>query len=210
VAAYGRVTWIKSDPAKLDDGITNFRDRVVPAAEQASGFMGATLQVDRERGLAVSITFWESLSAMNSAEQLAQQLREQAALTTNAEIIDVDRFEIVAFDAPEQAKLPGYARIPELYVQPERVDALIDFSKTVVHPRVREYQGFRAFVTGINRMTGRTFVSIGFDSPEARAATEDAGAELRAKAAEVAGASTVKVDNREVVFAKIVRRPDQS
>lgn len=66
------------------------------------------------------------------------------------------------------------------------------------------------FVTGINRMTGRTFVSIGFDSPEARAATEDAGGELRAKAAEVAGASTVKVDNREVVFAKIVRRPQQN
>ena len=57
MSAYPRVTWIKSDSVNLEDAITNFRDRVVPAAEQAEGFMGKTLQVDRQKGLGVSITF---------------------------------------------------------------------------------------------------------------------------------------------------------
>ena len=74
--------------------------------------MGATLQVDRQKGLGVSITFWGSLSAMNSAEQHAQQLREQAAVATGAEIIDVDRFEVVVFDAPGTGKAPRLRSCP--------------------------------------------------------------------------------------------------
>ena len=205
---YVRVTATKADPAKLEEVITTFRDRVVPAAEQASGLIGVTLQVDREKGLGAASALWESLVAMNAGEQLAQQLREETAAATGAEVLDVDRFEIVLFDAPEQPSIPTYTRVAQLYAQPEKLQALIDFMKTAAYPRIKEYEGFRSLVAGVNRMTGRTFAAIGFDSAVARAATEDVGAELRARAAEIAAVSEVRVDYREIVFAKRVRVPE--
>jgi hypothetical protein len=202
---YARVTTTKGDPSKLEQAIANFKERVLPAMEQATGFAGATLQVDRETGLGAAVGLWESIGAMNAADQLAQQLREQLVQATGGEVLDVNRFEIVIFDTPAEPVLPSYARVVQMYAQPEKVDALINFIKSEAHPRVKEYAGFRAFVLGVNRMTGRAFVSIGFESPEARDATEEMGAALRAKGAEVAGAPEPKVDRREIVVAKRVR-----
>ena len=207
MAVYARITATKGDPARIEEAITYFRDRVVPGAEKAGGLVSATLQVDREKGLGASATLWESLSAMNAAEQLAQQLREQASVTTGLEVLDVDRFEILVFDTPAEPRPTGFARVVQIYAQPEKVDALTEFIKGEAHPRVKQYEGFRAFVFGVNRMTGRCFVTIGFDSEEARAASENSGAELRKQGANIAGAPQPKVDHYETVFVKRVGQP---
>jgi hypothetical protein len=207
MALYTRATATKGDPARLEEGIAYFRDTVVPGAERAGGLVGAILHVDRETGRGSSATLWESVSAMNAAEQLANQFRQQGAVTTGLQVLDVDRFEIVVFDTPAEPRPSGYIRLVQMYAEPEKLGALTEFIKSEAHPSVKKFEGFRAFVFGVNRMTGRSFATIGFDSAEARAATEEAGARLRVKAAEIAGAPEPKVDPYETVFVKRVGAP---
>jgi quinol monooxygenase YgiN len=202
---YARVTTSKTDPSRLEEGIANFKGHVLPTVEQAPGFVGARLLVDRESGLASAITHWESVGALNAAEQLAQQLRQQVVQEVDAEVIDVDRFEILISDTPSEPVLPTYTRLVQICSQPEKLDAFIDHTKSVAHPRIREYEGFRSLVLAVNRMTGRCTVSVGFESAEARDASEEAGAANRSEAAEIAGAPKPTVSLRETVVATNVR-----
>src|SRR5207302_3056514 len=138
MALYTRATRTKGDPARLDEAIAYFRDTVVPGAERAGGLVGAILHVDREKGLGSSATLWESVSAMNAAEQLAQQFRQQAAATTGLEVLDVDRYEIAVFDTPSEPRPSGFIRLVQIYSQPEKLESLIEFIKGEAHPTVKE------------------------------------------------------------------------
>lgn len=202
---YARVTTSRGDPSTVDEATAHFKERLLPAIEQARGFVGARLMVDRETGLTSVITHWDSLGALNAAEQLAQQLRRQMAQAFRAEVIDIDRFEVLISDTPAEPVLPVYLRLVQIYAQPEKVDAFINFTKAESHARVREYKGFRSFVLAVNRMTGRCNISIGFESPEARDASEEAGVANRARAAAMAGAPEPTVSRRETVVATNVR-----
>lgn len=205
MALYGRVTTTRGDPGKLEEAIENFKERLLPAVEQAPGFVGARLLVDRETGSGSAITFWESIGAMNAAEQLAQKLREQSIQATGAEVLDVDRSEILVFDTPTDPVVPMYSRLVQIYAQPEKVDAFVDFFKSEGYPQIRAYKGFRSVVLAVNRMTGRCTISVGFESAEARDATEEAAAASRVRGAEVAGAPEPTVARREMVVATPVR-----
>lgn len=141
---------------------------------------------------------------MNAAEQLAQQLRQQLQ-ASGPEIIDIDRVEILIFDTPAEPVVPTYSRLVQIYVQPEKLDAFINHTKTKARSRIRGYQGFNYLVLGVNRATGRCTVSVGFDSAEARDASEEAGAANRAEATEIAGAPEPTVSRREMVVATPAR-----
>jgi hypothetical protein len=205
MALYARVTTSRGDPSKVEEAIDNFKEHVLPAAEQAPGLVALRLLVDRETGSASAVAFWDSVGAMNAAEQLSQQLREQSAQATGAEVLDVDRYEILIFDTPAEPALPTYSRLVQVYAQPEKVDALVNFIKSEAHPRIRELTGFRSFVLAVNRMTGRCNASTGFESAEARDATEEAAAAIRAKGAEIAGGPEPTIARREMVVATRVR-----
>jgi heme-degrading monooxygenase HmoA len=205
MALYARVTRTQGDPGRVDEAIANFKESLLPAIEQAPGFVGARLLVDRETGAGSAITFWESAGAMNAAEQLAGRLRGQTVQATGGHIVDVDRSEVLIFDTPPDPIVPIYSRLVVMYAQPEKVDAVVDFIRSEGHPRIRGYEGFRSFVLSVNRVTGRCSLSIGFESAAARDATEEEGAASRAKAAEIGGAPEPIIARAETVVATRVR-----
>ncbi len=75
---YARVTLVKSDPAKLEAVIANFREKVVPASRKGSGYAGSFLLINRETGAGAGGTYWESLESLNAAEQIGLESRRQS------------------------------------------------------------------------------------------------------------------------------------
>ena len=47
---YLRVTHVRTDPAKLEEAVANFKERSVPGAQAAAGYAGIVLMVDRGSG----------------------------------------------------------------------------------------------------------------------------------------------------------------
>ncbi len=99
-----RCTWLRSDPARIDEAIELFRSEVLPVAEAMGGFCSASLMVDRGNGRAVSSVTWDSRQAMEDSREDAAELRAMVAEKAGAQIEDVAEFEMAL----------AHLRVPEL------------------------------------------------------------------------------------------------
>ncbi len=93
---HARVTRFKGEPARLDEGIRNIKDNVIPNAKKLAGFKGGYWVVDRKTGVGFGITLFESEAALQSSEEAAKKIREQASSTGVTQITGVERYEVVA------------------------------------------------------------------------------------------------------------------
>src|SRR5687768_16406561 len=99
-----RCTWLRSDPARIDEAIELFRSEVLPVAEAMAGFCSASLMVDRGNGRAVSSVTWDSRKAMEDSREDAAELRSMVAEKAGAKVEDVAEFEMAL----------AHLRVPEL------------------------------------------------------------------------------------------------
>jgi len=200
---YLRVTAFKSDPAKLDEGIAFLKNKIIPALSKAPGYVGATCIVDRQKGEGAASTLWESLETMNNAEQLGQQSRTQSAEATGLEVLDVDRFEITVLEMTSPTpQLPSYTRVVTGYGDPKKSEKVVEMVRGAV-PQVKAQPGFRAYVAGINWMTGRGFTASSWATPEQREASNVALAASREPVIEAGRMSGLEIANFETVMAEV-------
>ncbi len=96
---FARVSTTQGPPGKLEQEIQVVQDKVIPAAKQMQGFKGLLGLADRGSGKSVFITLWESEDAMRKSEEAANKLRADTSQAIDAEIVSVERFEVVA-DVP--------------------------------------------------------------------------------------------------------------
>lgn len=75
-ARIGRITF---SPDKADDVTAHVRDNVVPKYDDADGYKGFTLLVDRSGGTAIGISFWENEQSMRATDSLGDEARQGAA-----------------------------------------------------------------------------------------------------------------------------------
>lgn len=93
---YARVTRFKGEPARVDEGIRSIKENVIPVAKKLAGFKGGYWLVDRKTGVGFGVTLFESEAAVQSSEEAAKKMREQAASTGASQITGVERYEVVA------------------------------------------------------------------------------------------------------------------
>jgi heme-degrading monooxygenase HmoA len=90
-ARVGRITF---SPDKADDVTSHVRDNVVPRYEDADGYKGFTLLLDRTAGQGVGISFWESEEAMRATDELGNEARRGAAEAGAGSDQGRDHFEV--------------------------------------------------------------------------------------------------------------------
>ncbi|HYW24040.1 MAG TPA: hypothetical protein VE953_07730 [Terriglobales bacterium] len=203
MAMFARVTAVRSDPARVEQGIAGFKERVAPMVRAAPGYAGIAMLVDRDSGDGFGVTYWDTLADLNAAEQLGQEGRRQTRESIGAEVIDVDRFEMVLVHRAAEPSTPVFSRVNQLYADPQRIDETIAFVRDRVVPAVSALKGYQSLLMGANRMTGRCVVSTAWKTPQDRAASEPAVLDQRRQAAAIAGAKDVEVRLLEVPFAEI-------
>ncbi len=93
---FARVSTLQGPPDRLDDGIKVLQEQVLPAAKEMRGFRGILGLADRATGKMVGITLWESEDALKESEEAANKLRSDTSSAGGAEVVDVERFEVVA------------------------------------------------------------------------------------------------------------------
>jgi heme-degrading monooxygenase HmoA len=201
---YTRVTSVKAGPDGIDKATAAFEQNVVPGLRSQRGYQGAVLILYREAGEATGITMWDSLEALNASEAFNMELRRQVTASGAARILDVDRYETVIQEIIGEPKTPHYVRSNELYIQPDKIEALIGFMRDRVQA-ITSQKGCNALVMNVNRMTGHCVLNSAWATAEDREASETAVSGVRKEAGELAGSQpTVRVG--EVPFAEL-RQP---
>ncbi|HVR80244.1 MAG TPA: hypothetical protein VMS99_17870 [Acidimicrobiia bacterium] len=82
---------------ETEDSIAESVRRTPAAVQKArsmSGFKGVYSLVDRSSGKSMTITLWETEEAMRESEEAANQLRDDEAAATGANIVSVERYEV--------------------------------------------------------------------------------------------------------------------
>ncbi len=100
---FARATTFFASPERVEDGIRNFRDQVLPVAEVERGFRGGYLLVDHKSGRMLSITLWDSERDLQDSEPTAATLRMQTAETIGAAAIPmVEPYEVAVQPLQEE------------------------------------------------------------------------------------------------------------
>lgn len=89
-----RLTSLKGDPAKVDDGVRHFESQVIPEVSKLQGFRGAILFVDRATGEALVGTVWDSKSDLDASANQAGPIRTAASEVMGASSPQVESFEV--------------------------------------------------------------------------------------------------------------------
>jgi heme-degrading monooxygenase HmoA len=92
---FARVTEITGPSDRIDAGMAQFRDLVVPAIKAMDGFQRAYLLINREGGRALSITTWDTQEAMRASDEAANGLVARIAETLEAQA-SVTHYELAA------------------------------------------------------------------------------------------------------------------
>lgn len=80
---FARVLTIHTQTGKTEEAAAIYRDSILPAAQQQTGFSGALLLTDPATGKGISITLWETEADQKAGESsgyLQEQLGKVATL----------------------------------------------------------------------------------------------------------------------------------
>lgn len=72
---FARVSSTQVSPERVNDLVVNFQEAT---PTEISGMKRAYLMVDREQGKIITVTLWETKSAMEDAARLADDIRASA------------------------------------------------------------------------------------------------------------------------------------
>jgi len=102
--ACARVTWVRADPAQIDQSIEYYKTSVLPDVENLEGFCSASLLVDRSSGEAVSSVSFDSRDAMERNREQATNLKAEKIREAGVEELDEAEFELAM----------AHLRVPEM------------------------------------------------------------------------------------------------
>jgi hypothetical protein len=99
---FARVRVTHGVPDKLDEGIRQFRDVVVPSYKKVTGFEGGYMLVDRAKGKLIGVTLWATAADLHATEATSQRLRTAGSHAAGGAVQSVEVYEVVV--GPEGAQ----------------------------------------------------------------------------------------------------------
>ena len=200
---HARVVRVKGSPEGAEERTAAFQSEALPVIREQPGFGGVVALGDPGTGVGAVVTYWETEEAMAASADTLAALRERMTAGQGLEVLSVDQFEITMLErraAPE----PGNAvRVSRANGNVEGAEAAFAQLREEGLALASTLSGFRALIAGIDRSSGRFMIASGWDTVADRDAAEQATAEVRARLAEVAGATNMDIDRLEVTLAEI-------
>lgn len=92
---FARVTTLQGPAGSVDQARTITEQQILPAVRGIKGFRGLLSLADPITGKGITVTLWESQEAMRLSEEAANKLRASTATTIGAQVVNVDRLEVV-------------------------------------------------------------------------------------------------------------------
>jgi len=204
-----RRTRAEVSPEKLEQTIQTYQQQLVPEIKLEAGFRGAVLLANRVTGETQSVTLWENEEAERTSRPTGDRLRAQAVQSSVGRVLDVESYEEVLQERSDTAQQPGMAsfiRFNSMQAASDKLDDGIRFVREHVVPLLKQQTGFQALMMGVNRDSGRAYVTSTWESAEARQASDTRVRDQRRQASELMGNIQVSVHEYEVVFIEVAER----
>ena len=95
---HARMTTLEGTPDRMDEGLRQVREHVLPLLQQQGGFKGFIALGDRQSGKLIGVSFWEGEEAMQASEDVGDRMRSESAEAMSDTIAGVERYEVGLFE----------------------------------------------------------------------------------------------------------------
>jgi len=200
---YARSTTVQAQPLSVEIGIAHIRDVVMPSLQELDGFVGLSLLVDRQSGLCIATSSWESLQTMRASAERVAPIRDRAGLMFDGSV-NVEEWDIALLHRDHRSHQGACVRATWLKVVPGQVNRATDFYRMFVLPEMEGLDGFSSASLMIDHPACRRAVSCTtFDSMDAMARNRDDATELRGRRVRDLGAEVIDVAEFELAIAHL-------
>jgi heme-degrading monooxygenase HmoA len=201
---YCRLIRFQGKPEKTDEGLKLWSGTVLPALKKQHGFSGVTFLGDRETGVGLSVTYWETEQAMKEAREHGRPEGNKALEMSSGSIVEEDECEVAVLERFEPAPAGSWVRLNSVTTQAAHIaDATAIFKARVV-PATEKQPGARTAYSFINRQTGRTFTGTTWDTQKHLKDSAEIAAGMREEAIKKFGLQNAKVETFEILFTEIL------
>ena len=202
--SYCRVVRTKNDPTKVDESIKLWTQEILPVLKKQKGFAGATLTGSRKTGNGLTVTYWQSDTAMKEARGQVRPEAIKVLAKNGGSIVEDDECEVALLERFKPAKSGVFVRVTTVQGDPAQVDkAIANFKETIV-PSIQKQSGARTALFFVNRQTGKTFAGSVWDTEQDLQKSEASISALRADAVQKFGGHDPKTEVFEIYFTEIL------
>ena len=199
---YARSTTIQAQPTSIDDGIAHVRDKVMPALKDIDGCVGLSLMVDRASGRCIVTSSWESEEAMHASEDAVRSIRDEAAELLGGSP-QIEEWEVAAMHREHRAGDGACVRATWVKVDPDQLDAGIEFYKATILPALEELDGFCSASLLVDRASGRGVAVASFDNADALEQNKDRLEGIKSSGSREASAEVIDECDFELALAHL-------
>jgi len=185
----------------IDEGIRFVRDEAVPVLRQQHGYRGTAVSADRSGGVLGIVTRWDTEADRDASDSALAKTREDGHRLIGGTLA-VELFEEPVWEVA-QPPVAGTSvlRLRRTSMDPAKIDANLEFFRTVAVPELRATPGFQAVRNMIDRQDGSGMVGTVWADRSAMEAGEAAGAARRQRATADRGVTFGEESTREIAFA---------
>jgi heme-degrading monooxygenase HmoA len=202
--SYCRVVRTKNDPNKVEESIKLWTQEILPVLKNQKGFGGATLTGSRKTGSGLTVTYWQSETAMKEARGQVRPEAIKVLAKNGGSIVEDDECEVALLERFKPAKSGVWVRVTTVQGDLAQVDkAISNFRETIV-PSIQKQSGARTALFFVNRQTGKTFAGSVWDTEQDLQKSEASMTELRAEAVKKFGGHDPKTEVFEIYFTEIL------
>lgn len=201
---YARSTTILADPSMVDRGIAFVRDQVWPMVRDMDGCLGLSLIVDRETGRSITTTSWDSEESLRASGELVRGVRARGLeITAAMGEPSVEEWTIASMHRahptdPGACVRAAWSRVPAQYV-----DRALAFYRDELLPRIDQLDGFVSASLLVDRPSGRSVLSVAYESRQAMERTRDQADYLRARSTNEANVEFLDVGEFDLAIAHL-------
>lgn len=203
-SSHCRIVRTKGDPSKHDETVRLWTREILPLLKKQKGFGGATLLGNRKTGEGLTLSYWDSETAMKDARG---QVRPDALNTlakTGGRIMEDDECEVVLLERFQPARSGVWVRLTTMQGDPAQGSQAASRFKDRIVPTIKDRAGARAAYFFVNRQTGKTFAGCVWDTQQDLQRSEASLSELRADATNKFGGREAKTEALEMYFTEIL------
>ncbi len=202
--SFVRVVRVKGDPSKLNENIKLWTTDILPILKKQKGFMGASLTGNRKTGDGMTVTYWESETAMKEARGQVRPEALKMLAKNGGSIVEDDECEVALLERFQSPKASVWSRVTTVQGDRAQIDKSIANFREKIVPALQKQSGVRTAFYFVNRQTGKAFGGSVWDTEQDLQKSEAAIAAARSEVVKTLGASDPKIDVFEIYFTEIL------
>jgi quinol monooxygenase YgiN len=176
---YARSTTITADPMRMDDGIADVHDNVMPAVLDMDGCIGLSMLCDRDSGRCIVTTAWADEVAMAASRDPVRAMRDRTTDMLGGGRPEIQEWEVAAMHRLHPADDDACARVTWTRADPASMERTVDAFRMAMIPRMDDVPGFCSLSLMIDRQTGLGSLTAVYTDRRAMDASRDHVMDMR-------------------------------